>query len=194
VRRLTPEVFLPREKGSVFFNSARARDESLWVVKYDFRIFNPNGIEDRAAYVLRHIIEMMLSASARRQELKVPIGFGDKIKLKPGDIPYYAKTSRTSEMRGIIPRGIQELDISYAIRGFDSRELFWSFLYFPIGQPQLFIAGFVGDDDLDYGDRGDKAGQPERALLKDVTGTPAESIRLDTESGDHDDNGDGMRS
>jgi hypothetical protein len=86
VRRLTPEVYLPRVRDSLI-RTRRELDEELWIVKHDLGVFNADGIEERAAYVLRHTIEMMLSVASRSLQMKT-IGVarpGQKIILRKGD-------------------------------------------------------------------------------------------------------------
>jgi hypothetical protein len=79
LRRLTPDVFLPRENNSAFISGEHARDESLWVVKFEFDIFDSEGIEDRAAYVLRHTIETYSVRGLEGDEL-----FWDIFWIEPG--------------------------------------------------------------------------------------------------------------
>jgi hypothetical protein len=153
VRRLTPQVFLPREKNDSLVKTARELDEAVWVVKRDFGVLEEDGIQDRAAYVLRHTIEMMLSVSSTNRQMKSPAGKNiRKIVLKAGDIPYFAKASRMKGKSGLIPQSLRELTVTYAVPGLDSRELFWSFGYFHEPDSQgtaTLILGFVGDDDVE---------------------------------------------
>jgi hypothetical protein len=128
VRRLTPQVFLPRVKNDSLIKTARELDEQLWVVKRDFAVLDEEGIRDRAAYVLRHTIEMMLSVSSTNRQMKSPTGKNlHMVVLKPGNIPYFAKASRMKEQIGFIPESVTELTTTYAVPGLDSRELFWNF-------------------------------------------------------------------
>ena len=150
VRRLTPEVFFPRERNEINIKGERARDEALWVVKHDFNVLDDEGIEDRAAYVLRHTVEMILGVSNKNQQMKAAGRAKRTIKLKAGDIPYYTKASRTAEPRGIIPREARVLDTSCVVRGLDSDELFWEILYFNRSEEErALIFGFIGNDDVE---------------------------------------------
>lgn len=145
VLRLTPAVFLPRERNEISIKGERARDEALWVVKRDFNVLDDDGIEDRAAYVLRHTVEMMLAVSIKNQQFKAAGTAYHVIKLKPGDIPYYAKASRTAKLNGMISSDLKELNTSYSVRGLESEELFWEIflLGVPKGNGQSCLASSV---------------------------------------------------
>jgi hypothetical protein len=139
------------KKNSAFISPERARDESLWVVKFEFDIFDSEGIEDRAAYVLRHTIEMMLSVSTRKQQMRGIRSSSYKVVLKQGDIPYFAKASRMAERKGMIPSERRELWTTYSVRGLEGDELFWDIFWIEPGSQFLF--GFVGDNDVERSER-----------------------------------------
>jgi hypothetical protein len=83
-----------------------------------------------------------------------------------------------AEQKGIIPPEVRELDITYAIRGLDSGELFWCFLHAQLSTPRYLMFGFVGDDDVEHDGVG-IARQPEKSLVTEVTERPAGSISLE---------------
>jgi hypothetical protein len=150
VRRLTPAVFLPRERNEINIKGERAQDETQWVVKRDFNVLDDDGIEDRVAYVLRHTVEMILGVSIKNRQFKGPGSAIHVIKLKPGDIPYYEKASRKAKQSGIIPIDLKELNTSSVVRGLDSEEMFWEIFNFDrSGGKRTIIVGFVGNEDVE---------------------------------------------
>src|SRR4029077_13625526 len=97
-------------KDDSLIKTARELDEGVWVVKHDFGVLEEDGIQDRAAYVLRHTIEMMLSVSSANRQIKSPVGKNiQRIVLKTGNVPYFAKASRTKGKVGFIPQKVTEL-------------------------------------------------------------------------------------
>jgi hypothetical protein len=145
-------VFLRRRKNVSLSKTERELDEGLWVVKRDFSVLDDDGIQDRAAYVLRHTIEMMLSVSSRNLQMKVTEP--KKIQLvilKSGAIPYFAKATREKNKIGILPQNVRKVPSAYAIRGLDSDELFWGFSTLEQGSDGTvtLFSGFIGNDDVE---------------------------------------------
>jgi hypothetical protein len=79
---------------------------------------------------------------------KIVTNIDYKIQLKPGEIPYYAKASRKSEQKRIIPEELLALDIDYAIRGLVSRDRFWYFWNVQMSEPRYLMFGFIEDSGL----------------------------------------------
>jgi hypothetical protein len=128
VWRLTPAVFLKAEP-----------DE--WIVKHDARVFDEEGIRERAEYALHATIDLCLSAQRNREQtLSGPYTVWT-IKLRKGEVPLYSKADRNGQSQKL-PADLPEISASSWVEGFDGL-VYWNVT---LREPLMF--GFVCNDDV----------------------------------------------
>jgi len=128
VWRLTPEIFLPK-------------DSTEWVVKHDCRVFDEDGIRERAEYALHATIELCLSAQRNREATLSGSYRFWTIKLRKGEVSLYSKADSQSPSQPL-PADVEEISAFSWVTGFDGR-IYWSVI---LREP--FMSGFVSNDDL----------------------------------------------
>ena len=103
VWRLTPAMFLKEDKNE-------------WIVKRDCRVFDEEGICERAEYVLHATIDLCLSAQRNRESTLSGPYTSWMIKLrKPGALLYEKADKRS--LSQALPAGVEEIAASYWVTG-----------------------------------------------------------------------------
>jgi hypothetical protein len=128
VWRLTPEIFLPN-------------DSDEWVVKHDCRVFDEDGIRERAEYVINATTELCISAQRNREAVLSGSYRSWTIRLRKGEVPLYSKADARSSSQPL-PLEVEELSASSWITGFDGN-IYWNVT---LREPLMF--GFVSNDDV----------------------------------------------
>lgn len=128
VWRLTPAIFLKAEP-----------DE--WIVKHDARVFEAEGIRQRAEYVLHATIDLCLSAQRNREATLSGPYRSWLVKLRKGKVPLYSKADSRSESQ-TLPENLAEISASSWIEGLDG-QTYWTVM---LDKPLMF--GFVSNDDV----------------------------------------------
>ncbi|MCX5806646.1 MAG: hypothetical protein NT010_11365 [Proteobacteria bacterium] len=136
VWRLTPPVF-------------RFDKDGDWIVKYKFKCFDEDGINNRAEYVLSSAIEIILSIHQKKSQIKSPEDRLYNIDLGRPNIPVYSKASKNSSIVRNIPEGLTKLETDYRITGLDSNDIFWHVNYYKIDDA-IFFSGFIHNDDIKF--------------------------------------------
>ena len=128
VWRLTPAVFL-------------FKDSSRWVIKHDARVFDDEGIAERAEYALHATIDLCLSVQRNREATLSSSYKSWTIKLRQGKVLLYSKADSGSSSQPV-PDDIRELSASYWVEGLDGR------IYWDITRLKPLMLGFVSNDDI----------------------------------------------
>jgi hypothetical protein len=128
VWRLTPAVFL---KGG--------SDE--WVIKHDARVFDEEGIRERAEYALHATTDLCLSEQRNREATLSGPYRSWSIKLRKGTVPLYSKADKTGQSQ-TLPESLKEVAASSWIEGLDGQ------IYWNVTLLEPFMFGFVSNDDV----------------------------------------------
>jgi hypothetical protein len=128
VWRLTPAIFLKQ-------------DENEWIVKHDCRVFDEEGIRERAEYVLHATIDLCLSAQRNRESTLSGPYTSWTIKLRTSGALLYEKADKRSPSQAL-PHGVEEIAASYWVTGLDGG-IFWSVM---LRDPWMW--GFISNDDV----------------------------------------------
>lgn len=129
--RLTPEVY--------------RRNEGEWVVKWEFRKFDEDGVKERAEYVLDTTISLFVAADQRLAAARMP---GDRkyyVNLKTEEASVYAKADLGSQILEKTPAGITKLYVDYRVPALNGDGTFWHVSHFDNG---FSVWGFIFEDDI----------------------------------------------
>jgi hypothetical protein len=129
--RLTPDVYRRRDKE--------------WVVKWEFRKFDEEGLKERAEYVLDATISLFVAADQRLAAARTPSDRKYYVDLKNEEVAVYAKADLESEVLERTPSGVTRLYVDYHVPALKGDGTFWHVSHFDIG---FSIWGFIFEDDL----------------------------------------------
>ena len=112
INRLTPAVF-------------RDYESKEWTVRREFSKVDPDGIKERAEYVIDGAITMFAAADRRASEVRTPSNAKWRAQLNRDNVAIYQKASTNSDIDGVTPDGLREITVEATVRGIDSDEIFW---------------------------------------------------------------------
>ena len=128
VWRLTPALFQPK-------------DASDWIVKHEARVFDEDGIRERAEYVLHATVDLCLSAQRDREATRSGPYTYWAIRLRKGGVSLYQKADRKSVSQPM-PDGVERLSALYWVKGFDGG------IYWNVVLKDPWMEGFVSNEDV----------------------------------------------
>ena len=111
IRRLTPAVY--------------RNDKGEWVIKREFAKLEPEGIKERAEYVLDAAINVFLASQQKMLATRTSYGGLYYVDLQHECIPVYKKASLTSEVVVTTPSGLKRLNVNSQTTSLDGDETFW---------------------------------------------------------------------
>jgi hypothetical protein len=130
VWRLTPEVY-------------RAEQAKEWIVKRDFAKLEPDGIKERAEYVLDTTINLFVSADQRNAATR-SLGYDRYfVVLRRDQIPVYRKADANSEVVTTTPPGLMQLDVEFSVPALHGNGEFWHVVHC---DKELQILGYIQGD------------------------------------------------
>ena len=131
--RLTPEIH-------------RDRKSKEWRVKNDLGKFEPDGIGERAEYVLDTAISLFLADDHRHSSTKTPDhGRRYYINLHRDQIPVYKKADPTSQILCTTPADLKRLHVDYSVPSMDGKSTFWHVSHFDKG---VSLWGFIKAEEI----------------------------------------------
>ncbi|MEK6288175.1 MAG: hypothetical protein AABO57_20845 [Acidobacteriota bacterium] len=133
VWRLTPEVY-------------RGKQDDSWIVKHDLRKFQPEGIKDRAEYVLVTTTDILLTCDQKRGQTRSPDHGSYYLMLRSDGVSVYSKASKTSAVEQTTPPGLRKVICDYSISGLDDSGTYW---HVTDGDGDVLVLGFVHEEDVD---------------------------------------------
>jgi hypothetical protein len=124
-----------------------------WIVKGDFDVFDPEGIADRASYVLESTVDMILTKHMRDRSVRSLSRNRMWIKdLTREEIPLYRKADRTSEVVVTTPKGVSQLRVLSSSPGLRDDGTYWRVSHAIADKAQPFGAmhlwGYVHEEDV----------------------------------------------
>ena len=128
VWRLTPSVFLPK-------------DSDEWIVKHEPRVFDEDGLRERAEYAFHATIDLCLAAQRSREATLSGPYAAWTIRLRRTGVPLYQKADGKSASQAL-PDAITEVPAYFWVKGFDGNT-YWNVM---LREP--WMSGFVSNDDL----------------------------------------------
>jgi len=131
--RLTPEVYRP------------SRGER-WIVKNDFQKLDPDGISDRAEYVLVTTTDILLTVDQKHSQTRSPDRRRYYLTLKRDSVPVYSKASKSSPVEQTTPPGLRKMFCDYRVVGLDNLGEYWHVSH---REDDLWLYGFVHEEDVD---------------------------------------------
>jgi hypothetical protein len=148
--RLTPAVYQERPVDD-------EAGESEWLVKEEVRLFEPEGLRDRASHVLDATLDLMLTDAARRRSmLSVPYSrYSQRLKRK--GVKVYARADRGSPVRAVTADDVDRLYGDAFVPGLKHDGWYWYVTHVEhlddAERSRLYL-GYVHVDDLDLGAEG----------------------------------------
>jgi len=133
VWRLTPAVY-------------RKDKESDWIIKYEFRKFDEQGIKDRAEYVLDSTINLILTKHLDLKRSKSPTYRNYFVNLKHDSAPLYEKADKKSKIIERVPAGINKVFVDSKVPSLSGEGLFWHVSHF---EDDLHLYGFIDNEDVE---------------------------------------------
>lgn len=133
VWRLTPEMY-------------RKDRESEWVIKYEFKKFDEEGIKDRAEYVLDSTINLILAKHTYINRSKTPTYRNYSINLNRESVKIYDKADRTSKVNATVPIDCKQVYVDSKVSALDGEGYFWHVIHFENG---LHLYGYIANDDVE---------------------------------------------
>lgn len=130
VWRLTPSMY-------------RRDKESDWIIKYEFRKFDKEGIKDRAEYVLDATINLILTKHQDVNRAKTPTYRNYYVDLKQESIPVYEKATKNSKVIDTVPSDCKRLFVDSKVPALEGEGLFWHVSHFENG---LHLYGYIDND------------------------------------------------
>jgi hypothetical protein len=131
VWRLTPHIFYDR-------------DSDKWIVRSGFEIFDQEGIQSRAEFVLSATLEICLAFQRDRDAIRTPTRKDYVIKLKRPKVDLLKKADLKSEVQVKTSEDMTELFSDYKVTGFDGNT-YWHVIFH---KPPPF-SGYVVDADVE---------------------------------------------
>jgi hypothetical protein len=141
--RLTPRVYPPRTGGD-------------WLVEHDLTIFEPAGIENRAAYVLDTTVDVLLTKHTKeRSQRFVSSHTSYVVKVVRSGARVYKKADRRSMVTGIVPDDVTELTVKSSCPALDGDGRFWKVLHYHGDLTTManthVHSGYIHDEDVEAG-------------------------------------------
>lgn len=130
--RLTPEVY-----------KLRVSDE--WVVKWEFRKFDDDGIKERAEYVLDTTTSLFVADHQRFAATKSPGYRKYYVDINRESVPIYAKADKNSAVIGTTPTGRTRFYVDYRVPALNGNETFWHVSDF---EESPSVWGFICEDSI----------------------------------------------
>jgi len=140
VWRLTPQVY-------------RHTKAEQWRVKHELSKQNPDGIEDRSAYVVASVTSMLLQRQSNRSRMRDGLYGSYEINVKKKGVVVYQKADKNGPVSGTIPDDINVVHITYATDGLTDDDVYWSSFCYKEKtdtQPFFMLSGYILQDDLDF--------------------------------------------
>lgn len=132
VWRLTPSVY-------------RASKETSWIEKRDLDRLDPDGIKERAEYVLDTTITLLLSAEQKVAAARwTRSATRHYVELREEEVPLYEKASTKSKVATKTPKGVKKLYVDFSIQGLDGSEIFWHVSHW---DETLMLYGYLPESD-----------------------------------------------
>ena len=133
IRRLTPAVY----RG----------EDGEWQVKREFSKLDPEGIKERAEYVLDTTINIFLASQQRMLATRTSYGGLYYVNLLHECIPVYKKASLASEIVTTTPPGIKRLNVDSESRALEGTEIFWHVHHY---ENETHIWGYIPNSAVDH--------------------------------------------
>jgi hypothetical protein len=133
VWRLTPAVY-------------RESWDAPWVVKREFQKVEPDGIRDRAEYVLSAVTDLLITHQEHAERTRSTGYQRFYVTLKRDETPIYIRASTSSEVLMKSPVGLREVFSDYSTIGLDSDAVYWHLHHWEDGHR---VDGYVQSDDVD---------------------------------------------
>jgi hypothetical protein len=130
--RLTPEVYRPW--------NLKLQEDS-WIVKREFKKFDPDGLYERAQYVLDATTEILLTREEQFRKLRY---FGPQdfvVSLIDGIVPVYDKASTKSKVVTELPADFGRIITDYSVPGL--HEEGEHFYHVSQKKGETWIAGYI---------------------------------------------------
>lgn len=155
--RLTPAVYKDKSRG--------------WLVKNDLDKLVPDGIQERAAFVLDSLVDLLVRRQLRKQSRRW--ARNDSIRwvmgVKNPGAPVYVRADRAGPIVSVLPDDVAEVTVKSSVPGLSDDGPYWEVNYYPEGPvgalsvledgtfpgvlPQP-IRGYMHDSDLKPADLG----------------------------------------
>ncbi|MGA8593162.1 MAG: hypothetical protein WB676_00315 [Bryobacteraceae bacterium] len=137
--RLTPEVYRVSRDGS-------------WIVKEEFYKFDPEGLRERAEYVLVTSTGILLTIDQKRVQRLSPQYQLYHLVLRRECVPVYSKASKNSLIAQTTPTGCLKMTCDYRVTGLDDSATYCHVRHVEKDVENfedLFVRGFVHEDDVE---------------------------------------------
>src|SRR5262249_36317797 len=119
-----------------------------WKVKHDPRKQEPEGLRERAAYVLENTIDIILKKEANFRARKwIPSNYTYEVALKRTGVPLYEKASKSNGIIEYSPADILKVKLDFATPGLSSDEIYWHASYHG---STGWMTGYILQEDLDF--------------------------------------------
>ena len=139
IHRLTPVAY-------------RGMKDKTWAVKGVPNRPNPEGEQDRAAYVLENTIDVILKKEANKREVRsIQSQYSYPLTLRTARIPVYRKADKTGDVVWLTPAGMTVIDGRYSTKGLTDKDIYWNVIYQDTqrdGRGALFKDGYILASDL----------------------------------------------
>src|SRR5262249_33894584 len=132
----------------------RHAEEDEWLVKHELQKQESDGIRDRAAYVLSSVVSLLLTRPSNRRMIRSNPFNPYDLKGKKKGVIVYQKADKNGLIAGTVPDDLKVVHPDYATIGLNDQETYWSVYCFrkrTDKEPFFMLAGFVLEDDLDFG-------------------------------------------
>ena len=130
VWRLTPGVY-------------RSKVDDPWLVKWEFRKFEQEGIKERAEYVLDTTINLFVAADQKLASARSPEHRNYYVTLKNDQVAVYEKADINSKAIGATPEGVTKLFVDFTVPALNGTSTFFHVAHFADG---VSIWGYIPEE------------------------------------------------
>jgi hypothetical protein len=131
--RLTPEVYKNRD--------------GEWLTKRDIVKFQSSEVEQHAAYVLEHTIDLLLLRQERRRATRwIRDNMTYFVRLRVSPVKVYVKADKNSPIVCKTPDGVTEIFVTASLPGLSDSDTYWKVSHYGEGS---LIYGYIHGDDIE---------------------------------------------